>query len=174
MHLLSTNRLTSLLYSPWLCYPWALPPANSPLHPPLSSEYLCMCSCVICFVPWFFSLVFFLFLGFFLLHTWVESIGVSLLLICLQTCKEQSWYMTWIGQESLNKVTWPWSSNKSAMKGNSTTDPQPPPRLHLLQWTESSSHHYEHLRTDGRYPVGFQDVCSYLAFSVPPRETRHR
>ena len=115
MHLLSTNRLTSLLYSPWLCYPWALPLANSPLHPPLSSVHLCMCHLFCSLI--FFPLVFFLFLGFFLLHTWVESIGVSLLLICLQTCKEQSWYMTWIGQENLNKVTRPGSSNKLAKKG---------------------------------------------------------
>ena len=80
------------------------------------SVYVFLCH-LFCSLIFFFPLDFFLFLGFFLLHTWVESIGVSLLLICLQTCKEQSWYMTWIGQESLNKVTWPWSSNKSAKKG---------------------------------------------------------
>ena len=59
-------------------------------------------------------------------------------------------------------------------QGNFTTDPQPPPRLHLLQWTESSSHHSEYLLTDGSHPAGFQVVCFYLVFCVSPRETRRR
>ena len=87
------------------------------MHHSVPSICVCVLVSFVLFLDFFFPLDFFLFLGFFLLHTWVESIGVSLLLICLQTCKEQSWYMTWIGQESLNKVTWPWSSNKSAKKG---------------------------------------------------------
>ena len=122
----------------------------------------------------FFSLDFFLFLGFFLLYTWVESIGVSLLLICLQTWKEQA--DIWLGlvrkiltrSHDLGAVT------SQLRNENSTTDPQPPPRLHPLQWTESSFHHSEHLLTDGRYPAGFLVVCFYLVFSVSPRETRRR
>ena len=118
VRLLSTNTSFSLLYSAVTVLPLG-PPACQ--LPPVSTTQFCVSVCVfLCHLfssLIFFSLVFMLFLGFFLLHTWVESIGVSLLLICLQTWREQSWYMTWIGQENLNKVTWPWSSNKPAKKG---------------------------------------------------------
>ena len=96
-----------------------LGPSHLPIPRCIHHSVPSICVCVlVSFVLFldFFSLNFFLFLGFFLLHMWVVN-RFSLLLICLQTWKEQSWYMTWISQENLNKVTWPWSSNKSVKKG---------------------------------------------------------